>query len=77
MLNTFFDTDEVDDSLYRYQPVNFNVGLGMPGMAKLSLGIVAAVIVVLAALVWAIVRRLRSRLTAQSRVAKPSLSSGF
>jgi pimeloyl-ACP methyl ester carboxylesterase len=77
MLNTFFDTGKLDDSLYKYQPVNFNVGLGMPGMAKLSLGIVATVIVVLAALVWAIVRRLRSRLTAQSQVAKPSLSSGF
>jgi hypothetical protein len=76
MLNTFFDTGKLDDSLYKYQPVNFNVGLGMPGMAKLSLGIVAAVIVMLVALVWAVLRRLNLRLTAQSHIPKPSLSSG-
>jgi len=51
LLTTFFSTGEVDASLYTYQPVNFNAGLGWPGLAKVLLGIVLAVIAVLAALV--------------------------
>lgn len=59
MLNTFFSTGEVDASLYTYQPVNFDVGLGWPGLAKVLLGIVLAVIVLLVALVWFVVWRVR------------------
>jgi pimeloyl-ACP methyl ester carboxylesterase len=61
MLKTFFSTGEVDSSLYTYQPVNFNVGLGWPGLAKVLLGSVLAVIVLLVALVWLVVRRVRRR----------------
>jgi len=59
MLTTFFSTGEVDASLYTVQPVNFDAGLGWPGLAKVLLGIVLAVIVVLVALVWFVVRRVR------------------
>jgi hypothetical protein len=61
MLKTFFSTGEVDASLYTYQPVNFDAGLGWPGLAKLLLGTVLAVIVLLVALVWFVVRRVRRR----------------
>jgi hypothetical protein len=35
LLTTFYDTGEVDDSLFTYQPMNFDVGLGFPAMAKM------------------------------------------
>jgi pimeloyl-ACP methyl ester carboxylesterase len=63
MLSTFFNTGEVDASLYTYQPVNFDAGLGWPGLAKALLGIVLAVIALLVALVWFVVRRVRRRRT--------------
>jgi hypothetical protein len=53
----------VDSSLYKYQPVNFNAGLGWPGLAKLALGIVAAVIILIVALVGFVLRRVRRHRT--------------
>ena len=66
MLKTFFSTGEVDASFYKYQPVNFDAGLGWPGLAKVLLGTVLAVIVLLVALVWFVVRRIRRRRTIAS-----------
>ncbi len=66
MLKTFFSTGEVDASLYTYQPVNFDAGLGWPGLAKVLLGTVLAVIVLLVTLVWFVVRRIRRRRTIES-----------
>jgi pimeloyl-ACP methyl ester carboxylesterase len=66
MLKTFFSTGEVDASLYSYQPVNFDAGLGWPGLAKLALGTVLAVIVLLVALVWFVVRHIRRHRTIES-----------
>ena len=63
MLKTFFSTGEVDSSLYIYQPVNFDAGLGWPGLAKLLLGSVLAVIVLLVAVVWFVARRVRRHTT--------------
>jgi len=57
MLNTFFDTGQVDASLYTYQPLDLNVGLGWPGLAKLLLGIVLLPIVLVVAVVWFIAQR--------------------
>jgi pimeloyl-ACP methyl ester carboxylesterase len=57
MLNTFFDTGKVDASLYTYQPLDFDVGLGWPGLAKLLLGIVLLPIVLVVAVVWFIAQR--------------------
>lgn len=65
LLKTFFDTGEVDDSLYVYQPVNFDAGLGLPALAKIALAISISVIVLLVALVWFIIRRVQRRLAAQ------------
>jgi pimeloyl-ACP methyl ester carboxylesterase len=61
LLKTFFSTGEVDASLYTYQPVNFDAGLGWPGLAKVLVGAVLVVIVLLVALVWFVVRRVRRR----------------
>ena len=63
LLNTFLDTGAVDDSLYTHQPVNFDPGLGWAGLAKVLLGTVLAVIILLVALVWFVVRRVRRRRT--------------
>jgi hypothetical protein len=35
----FCDAGEVDDSLFTYQPSDFDVGLGLPAMAKIGLSI--------------------------------------
>ena len=63
LLTTFLSTGEVDASLYTYQPVDFDAGLGWPGLAKLVLAIVLAVVCLLVALVWLVVRRIRRRQT--------------
>ena len=65
MLNTFFDTGRVDASLYTYQPLDFDVGLGWPGLAKLLVTIPMLIVVIVAAVVWFLVRRVR-----RSRVSR-------
>ena len=66
MLTSFFDTGVADDSLFIYEPMDFHVGLGLPGMAKIGLGIMALVLLGLLALAWFIVRRVRRRRRAQA-----------
>jgi pimeloyl-ACP methyl ester carboxylesterase len=61
LLTSFYDTGVADDSLYTYQPVNFQVGLGFPEMAKLLVAIVVLVPLLLVALVWFVVQRVRRR----------------
>lgn len=59
LITTFFDTGEVDASLYTYQPLDFDVGLGWSGLAKVLLGTLLVVIVLLVAVAWIIARRVR------------------
>jgi pimeloyl-ACP methyl ester carboxylesterase len=59
MLNTFFDTGQVDASLYTYQPLDFDVGLGWPGLAKLLVAIPALIVVLVTAVVWFLLARRR------------------
>jgi pimeloyl-ACP methyl ester carboxylesterase len=66
LLATFYDTGEVDDSLFTYQPMDFHVGLGFPAIAKIALSVVVLVIVGLVLLVRFVVRRLRRRKAAQA-----------
>jgi pimeloyl-ACP methyl ester carboxylesterase len=61
MLNTFFDTGQVDASLYTYQPLDFDVGLGWPALAKLLLAVVALVPILLLVLAWWIIRWAKRR----------------
>ena len=51
LLTTFLESGTVDTSLVRYDPVSFEVRWGFPLLAKLMLG---AVVVVAAAVVWAL-----------------------
>jgi pimeloyl-ACP methyl ester carboxylesterase len=78
LLTTFFDTGEVDASQYTYQTVNFDPGLGWPALAKVMLGIVLVIIVVLSALVWFVGGLVRRRRTIfrRSRQSLPSLFPG-
>jgi pimeloyl-ACP methyl ester carboxylesterase len=61
LLNAFFDTGQVDASLYTYQPLDFDVGLGWPGLAKLLLAIPALFVVLVVAVVWLTIARRRKQ----------------
>lgn len=61
LLTTFYDTGVVDDSLFMYQPMNFDVGLDFPTIAKIALAVVSLVPVLLLGLVWLIFRRVKRR----------------
>jgi len=49
LLATFFDTGEVDDSLFTYQPMRFDVSMGFPDMAHAVINAAVAVGLLLAA----------------------------
>ena len=51
LLTTYFATGEVDASGYTYQPPDFDVGGGLPGLARTALIIATVLIIVLLALV--------------------------
>lgn len=55
--------DEADDSLYTSQPVDFSVGFlsSFPNLAKLLVAFPVLVIILVAALIWFILRRVRRR----------------
>ena len=65
LVTTFYDSGQVDDSLFTYQPMDFNVDRGWPTQAKQYLAIAVVVIVLLVALVvlviWFVTRRVRRR----------------
>jgi hypothetical protein len=56
LLITFYDTGVVDDSLYTYEQMDFNVDWGWPTQAKQYLAIAIAVPLMLIFLVWLVVR---------------------
>jgi hypothetical protein len=51
MLTTFYNSGEADASLYTYQPLDFDVGRGWPGLAKTVLVIVVVVPILLVILI--------------------------
>jgi len=59
LLTTFYDTGVADDSLFIYQPMNFDVGLGFPAVAKLFLAAIVLLIAILVALIWFVISRVR------------------
>ena len=60
LLTSFYDTGAADDSLFTYQPMDFNVGLmSFPFLAKALVVLVTLVLLLLAVLVWYIMRRMR------------------
>ena len=65
LLTTFYDTGVTDDSLFAYQPLDFDVGMGFPAMAKLIVVAILLVITIVVTVVWFIVRRVRRRKASQ------------
>ena len=63
LLTSFYDTGIADDSLFTYHQVDFSVGTlsSYPLLAKLLVVFPILVIVLVAALIWFIVRRMRRR----------------
>jgi hypothetical protein len=61
LLATFFDSGVADDSLFSYQPTDFDVGLGFPAIAKLVLAAIVLLIAIVVAVAWCIARRVRRR----------------
>lgn len=62
LLATFFDTGEVDDSLFTYQTMDYDVGLmSFPLIAKILLVMIAIIPILLALLVRSIVLRVKRR----------------
>jgi len=57
LLYTFYETGVGDDSLFIYQPWEFDVGFGFPLMAKVIVAVILLVIALLALLVRFMVRR--------------------
>ncbi|MBI5841957.1 MAG: alpha/beta hydrolase [Chloroflexi bacterium] len=53
LLTSFYDSGVADDSLYTYLPMDFNVPLGFPAMAKIMLG---TILLVISVLVWLIIQ---------------------
>jgi pimeloyl-ACP methyl ester carboxylesterase len=61
LLTTYFSTGEVDASLYVHQDVDFDVGLGWPGLAKVAAALILGVVLLVAAIIWLVARRVRGR----------------
>lgn len=57
LLVTFYDTGEVDDSLFTYQPWDYNVGLGFPAIAKIALGSIGILILSVVGGIWFFLKR--------------------
>ena len=63
--DTIFDTGQVDASLYTYQPLDFDVGLGWPALAKLLVAVVVLVPILLLVLAWLLIRWVKRRRASQ------------
>jgi len=58
LLTSFFDTGEADDSLFTYQPWEYNPGLGFPAIAKIILAVGALIVTLILIGIRKLVRRL-------------------
>jgi pimeloyl-ACP methyl ester carboxylesterase len=61
LLTTFYDSGEVDNSLFTYHPMDFDVGLGFPTMAKMAVAAIVLIILVVVAVVWLMIKRRRHK----------------
>jgi len=62
LLTSFYDTGKADDSLYKYEPMNFKVSLEFPVLAKILPAASALLILGLVLGVRRSVRRFQNRL---------------
>jgi len=63
LLTSFFDTGEADDSLFTYQPWEYNVGLGFPAIAKIILAAGALIVTFILIVVRKLIKRLATTRT--------------
>lgn len=70
LLNTFFETGQVDDSLFSYQPMDFKIKLGFPMLAKILVLVILALSIGLVMGGAAIVRRIRKKSSNQKQERK-------
>jgi hypothetical protein len=66
LISTYFATGEVDDSKFEYTPMNFDVGLGLPGIAKILVATIILIPPLLVWVVWLVFRRMRNRRTSST-----------
>ena len=60
LLTSFFDTGEADDSLFTYQPWEYNPGLGFPAIAKISVAVIVLLVLLIGWGIRSILRRRHS-----------------
>ena len=61
LITTFFDTGEVDASLYEYQPLDFTVDRGWSDLMRIFIIIVSIVTALIIALIWLTIYLVRRR----------------
>jgi pimeloyl-ACP methyl ester carboxylesterase len=61
LITTFFDTGEVDASLYEYQPIDFTVDRGWSDLMRIFISIVSIAAVLIIALIWFTIYLVRRR----------------
>jgi pimeloyl-ACP methyl ester carboxylesterase len=61
LVNTFFDSGEVDDSLYTPQPVDFTPSLPLGKLARIVIGVLVALATLMVAPLLAMARHVRRR----------------
>ncbi len=62
MLQTFYNTGEVDASRFTYAPMSFEVGLGYPTIMKLIVAGAIIIIMVILGSIWLTVRKIRRKI---------------
>jgi pimeloyl-ACP methyl ester carboxylesterase len=66
LLTNFYDSGTVDSSLFTYQPMDFEVGLSFPTMAKIIIAVLVVLLIGLYFLIRFIIHRVRSRKASQA-----------
>ena len=61
LLTYFFDTGEVDDSLFTYEPITFEVKAGFPAIAKIALGFAFLGVPIIVFGLWKLTKRFMNR----------------
>ena len=61
LISTYYATGKVDDSKIEYAPMNFDVGLGLPEIAKITLVVTGILSLVIGILLWFGIRWLKHR----------------
>ena len=61
LLVTFFDSDEADNTLFSYAPMDYEVSLGFPALMKIGLGIILVIIMGIMGAAYFMIRYLHRR----------------